>query len=114
MGSNTGMESQQDQGSIASKPSVVPTQQEKQQQQPQTELLEELDEKFNYDGRILRGNVDENRCGYVCIIGTQYGQINFAKCVATRRFVHLYIATANYTACYIGHIVHQQYANLFH
>lgn len=69
MGSNTGMESQQDQGSIASKPSVVPTQQEKQQQQPQTELLEELDEKFNYDGRILRGNVDENRCGYVCIIG---------------------------------------------
>ena len=43
--------------------------QEKDLQQSQNNLLEELDDQFDYDGRISRGNVNENRCGYVCIIG---------------------------------------------
>jgi GTPase len=38
-------------------------------QQQQSVLLEQLDQKFDYEGRILRGNVSDNRCGYVCIIG---------------------------------------------
>ena len=54
---------------IASDPSNISAQHEIELQQPQIKLLEELDQKFDYDGRILRGNVDDNRCGYVCILG---------------------------------------------
>jgi GTPase len=38
-------------------------------QQLQAALLEQLDQHFDYEGRILRGNINDNRCGYVCIIG---------------------------------------------
>jgi GTPase len=36
---------------------------------PQDVLLQQLDDSFVYDGRLMRGDVLQHRCGYVCILG---------------------------------------------